>query len=144
MISAVLGMTLAFFQVPLLKFKILDKFLEQSGNMALPLALISIGCSVEIRHLKNNLKLVVTTSVLKLIIAPVLAFILAFFVFGFRGTNLGISVLLLAMPTSVSSYVMACEMDTDEELMATIIGFTTFMSVLSISLIQFILQAYFI
>lgn len=142
-VSAVLGILLAYFKVPVLKFQILDNLLLQTGNMALPMALLSIGCSVDISHLKNNLKLVLTTTVLKLVIAPLIAFLISYYFTGFRGTNLGISVLLISMPTSVSSYVMACEMDTDEELMATIIGFTTFMSVLSISLTLYILHTFF-
>ena len=143
-ISALLGIILAYYRVPVLKIRILDVFLQQAGNMALPLALLSIGCSIEIKHLKDNLKLVLGTSVIKLLIAPVIAFLLGFFVFKFKEVDLGMSVILISNPTSVSSYVMACEMDTDENLMAAIIGFTTFISIATISLMQYVLKLYFL
>ena len=72
-------------------------------------------------------------SAAKLIVLPLIAFVLSWFVFGLRGTDLCVNVILTAMPTSVSSYIMACEMETDPELMASIIGFTTFVSVVTIS-----------
>lgn len=109
-----------------------------ASNVSLPLALVLIGCSVDVKHLKSNMKLVVTAFV-KLLIMPVIAYLLAYFVFHLRGVDLGLSVIITAMPSAVSTYVMAAEMETDAELAATIIGFTTFLSVVSISLIQFIL-----
>lgn len=143
-ITSVLGLVLSYFRVPVLKIGVLDEFLKVAGGMALPLALISIGCSIEIKHLKNSLMLVLGASIVKLLIMPVLAFFLAYFLFDFRSTDLGMSVILTATPTSVSSYIMACEMDTDEELSATTIGFTTFISVITISLIQYVLKNYFL
>ncbi len=73
---------------------------------------------------------------------PALALILAY-MFGFRGANLGILVILSAMPSSVSSYVMALEMDADEELSAATIGVSTLVSVVTITLIQYFMQANF-
>ena len=137
--SALLGLLLAYYEIPVLKIKILDQFLFMASNVSLPLALVLIGCSVDIKHLKNNLKLVISTAFIKLLIMPVIAYLLAYFVFHLRGVDLGLSVIVTAMPSAVSTYVMAAEMETDAELAATIIGFTTFLSVVSISLIQFAL-----
>lgn len=143
-VSSVLGLLFSYFNIPVLKIGILDELLKMAGGMALPLALVSIGCSVEIRHLKENLKLIMEVGFIKLILMPVTAFVLAWTAFGFRGVDLGMSVILLATPSSVSSYVMACEMDADGELSAAIIGFTTFASVLTITVIQLLLKAVFI
>lgn len=138
-LSAFLGLVLAYYEVHLLKIKVLDQFLYMASNVSLPLALVLIGCSVDVRHLKNNLKLVLGTAFVKLLVMPVIAYLLAHFVFHLRGVDLGLSVIVTAMPSAVSTYVMAAEMETDAELAATIIGFTTFLSVVSISLIQFTL-----
>ena len=143
-LSSILGLVLSYFSVPVLKIRIFDQFLSIAGGMALPLALISIGCSIEAVHLKNNLKLVLQASAVKLLAMPVIAFILAWFVFNFRGVDLGMSVILTAMPSSVSSYVMAFEMGADEELSAAIIGITTLASVVTISVIQYFMKLYFI
>lgn len=143
-ISSALGLALSYFKVPVLKIGIIDQFLSTAGGMALPLALVSIGCSIEVVHLKKNLKLVLQAACVKLLAMPAIAFLLAWYVFNFRGVDLGMSVILTSMPSSVSSYVMAFEMGADEELSAAIIGVTTLVSVVTISLIQYALKLYFV
>ena len=143
-LSSVLGLALSYFKVQVLKIGIVDQFLSIAGGMALPLALISIGCSIEAVHLKKNIRLVLQAASVKLLAMPAIAFVLAWFVFNFRGVDLGMSVILTAMPSSVSSYVMALEMGADEELSAAIIGITTLGSVVTISLIQYLLKLHFI
>lgn len=143
-LSSVLGLTLSYFRVPVLKVGVLDQFMSTAGGMALPLALLSIGCSLELSKLKSNLRIVICTSLIKLLAMPSIAFLLAWFVFGFRGVDLGMSVIITAMPSSVSSYVMALEMGADEELSAAIIGITTLVSVVTISLIQYFLVSNFV
>lgn len=139
-LASVLGLLFSYFQVPVLKLRILDELLKMGAGMALPMALLSIGCSIDVRHLRDNLRLIIGSAAVKLAAMPAVAFLLAWSVFGFRGVDLGMSVVLMATPSSVSSYVMACEMEADGELSAAIIGCTTFLSVLSISVIQFILR----
>jgi predicted permease len=138
-LSAFLGLLFAYYRIPLLQVKVLDQFLLMASNVSLPLALVLIGCSVDVKHLKNNLKLVISTSFIKLLIMPVIAYFLAYYAFHLRGVDLGLSVMITAMPSAVSTYVMAAEMNTDADLAATIIGFTTFLSVVTISVIQFFL-----
>jgi malate permease and related proteins len=139
-LSAMLGLLLSCLQVPVLKFGMLDQLLALLGGTSLPLALLSIGCSIEIRSIRNNLRPVLAVIAAKLLLMPLLGFLLSWFVFKLRGTDLGVNVILTAMPSSVSSYIMACEMETDADLMASIIGISTFMSILSISIIQWVLQ----
>jgi predicted permease len=138
-LSAFFGLLLAYYKVPVLQLKVLDQFLLMASNISLPMALVLIGCSVDVKHLRNNKKLVLSTTFIKLLVMPVIAYLLAYFVFNLRGTDLGMSVILTAMPSAVSTYVMAAEMETDAELAATVIGFTTFLSVVTISVIQFAL-----
>jgi predicted permease len=138
-LSAFFGLLLAYYKVPVLQLKVLDQFLLMASNISLPMALVLIGCSVDVKHLRNNKKLVLSTTFIKLLVMPVIAYLLAYFVFNMRGTDLGMSVILTAMPSAVSTYVMAAEMETDAELAATVIGFSTFISVITISVIQFAL-----
>lgn len=143
-LSSVLGLIFSYFKVPVLKIRIFDQFLSIAGGMALPLALLSIGCSIEAVHFKNNIKFILQAAFAKLLAMPVIAFLLAWFVFNFRGVDLGMSVILTAMPSSVSSYVMAFEMGADEELSAATIGITTLVSFVTISLLQYYMKLYFI
>jgi predicted permease len=138
--AAFASLLLSYLKVPLLNIPVADDFLEIAGYMSLPLALISIGASIRISRIRADLVPVLAAAVIKLLAMPLLAYILARFMFHFTGENLGLSVILTATPTSVSSYIMAAEMDADEEFMAASIGFTTFASVLTISLIKLLLN----
>jgi predicted permease len=142
LLSAVIGLGASYFKVPVLNISVIDEFLRIAGDMAMPLALLSIGCSIDVKHLKENLRLVLAGSVIKLVLMPVIAFVFGYFVFKFRGIELGLTVMLPAMPTSVSSHIMAVEMDTDDELMATAIGFSTFASVVTVSVLQYFLKGF--
>ena len=138
-LSAFLGLVLAYYKIPVLQVKVLDQFLLMAANISLPMALVLIGCSVDIKHLRNNKTLVLSTTIIKLLVMPVIAYFLSFYVFNLRGTDLGMSVIITAMPSAVSTYVMAAEMESDADLAAAVIGFTTFLSVVSISIIQYLL-----
>lgn len=138
-ISSVSGLILAYCKIPVLDVIVLDRFLEMAASMALPLALLSIGCSIDISHLRKNIKPVISAAFIKLIIMPAIAFTMGYFFFGFRELDLGMSVILVSTPSSVSSYVMACEMGTDHELSAAIIGFTTLISAFTMTVVQFAL-----
>lgn len=139
--SAALGLFLSYCRISVLKLTMLDELLKMAGGMALPIALISVGSSIEVKHLRDNLRLVLAAASVKLAGMPLIAFLLSCFVFRFSGADLGVSVILLSMPSSVSSYVMACEMGADEEVTAAIIGFTTFLSVLTVSAVQYLLSS---
>jgi predicted permease len=140
-LSSFLGLAFSYFRIPVLSIGIVDQLLALLAGTSLPLALLSIGCSLEIGKLFQNLRPVLAVAGAKLLLFPALAFLLSWFVFGLRGTDLSVNLVLTAMPTSVSSYIMACEMDTDEELMASIIGLTTFASILTVSLLQWALAS---
>jgi len=70
-----------------------------SGNMAMPLALLCVGYSLEFKYLDKNMPLVVGASAIKLIVMPVIAFLLGYYFFKLRGPDLGLSVLLPATPS---------------------------------------------
>jgi predicted permease len=140
-LASLLGLLLSYFKVPALKIGALDQLLSLLGGTSLPLALLSVGCSLEFKNLRKNILPVLAVSAAKLAALPLIALALSWFVFGLRGADLCVNVILTAMPASVSSYIMACEMETDSELMASIIGFTTFVSVVTVSIVQWALQA---
>jgi len=142
--SAIIGLIFAGFDIPILEIGIIDKVLGQTENLALPLALISVGCSIEIKSLKKNVRFISVVAFLKLIFAPTLAVIVGKYIFGLTGDLLGTGVILISMPTSISSYVIAKEMDADADLMATVISVSTFLSVLSITLAQYVLKTFLI
>lgn len=141
-LSSFLALLVAYLRIPVLSVGIVDQTLALLAGTSLPLALLSIGCSLEIGKLVANLRPVLAVAGAKLLVLPAIAFAVSYFAFGLRGDDLALNLVLTAMPASVSSYIMACEMDTDEELMASIIGLTTIVSVVTVSLLQWAISTH--
>ncbi len=98
--------------------------LDLVGRTALPLALISVGAALDLRRLKSELGITALVTVLKLGVYPVLVW-LGLRALGLEGLALKVPVMIAATPTAVVSYVMAKEMDGDEQLAAALIIGTT-------------------
>ena len=94
------------------------------ARMALPLALICIGASLQWRKLRPDHPDVMWASAFKMLILPTvitLAGVLA----GFRGESLGILFLMVGAPTAMVAFVMAREFAPKNEMTAEVIALTT-------------------
>ena len=118
---------------------IMERFLSYLADLALPLALITIGGSLTARGIRDKGKLALMPTILKLVMMPI-AGVIVFYLIGYRGDELGMIFLLLGAPTAVSSHVMADALDNDGELAALVVMFTTagagITTLLGISLIE--------
>jgi len=103
------------------------------SNMTLPLALLCTGGSLNIQALKDNSFNCRFSSMLKIIIGPVLITTGAYF-YGFTGMPLGLVFFMSASPTAAASYVMARSMGHNSDLAANIIAMTTIGSLITSSL----------
>ena len=102
------------------------------ANLTLPLALLAIGGSLDLKSLRNSSVTAGWATALKLIIIPVIGTLLAW-LYGFRGQDVGILMVLYACPTAAASFVMAKAMQGDAQLAANIILTTTLGCVLTLS-----------
>lgn len=125
-----------------LDFK-LPKVLYDAGtylaNMTLPLALIAIGGAISVRELRHSSALSIWTVVVKLWVTPVIVVIPAYWL-GFRGVEIGCILLMFASPTATASFVMVRTMGGNYQLASNIIVLSTIFSVLSISLLLYLLK----
>ncbi|KAB7478901.1 AEC family transporter, partial [Bifidobacterium bifidum] len=77
------------------------------GGSAVPKILIAFGMSLhgtKPRQRKGDRRTVFTVAVLKNIVMPIIAFLLSYFVMGFRGATLYACVVLAALPTGQNVY----------------------------------------
>ncbi|MBN1828573.1 MAG: AEC family transporter [Deltaproteobacteria bacterium] len=100
------------------------------GRLALPLALIMVGASLEFSQLKGEMKISLAVSLLKLIIYPGMI-LLALVAFDQKGIALKATVLMMAAPVSPSSYIMAVEMKGDGRLASALLVATTMFSMIT-------------
>ncbi len=92
--------------------------------VALPLALICAGASIDLKSMLHPSGLSMQASIGRIIIAPILAIAVGFG-FGLTGVHMGVLFLMVASPTAAASYVMAKAMGGNDVLAANILAFTT-------------------
>ena len=109
------------------------------SDLSTPLALISIGASMDFGKVKARIKPALIVSFLKLIGMP-LAFLPFAFLMNMSAENIVILFVMYAAPTAVSSYVMAVYMNSDESLAANIVLFTSLLSIFTYTIGVYLLK----
>ncbi len=107
--------------------------------MTLPLALIGIGGFMNFSDVKKGFGITVYSSILKLIVFPLIA-VAAALLLGFNGDDVGIIFILFGCPTAIASFIMAESMGADSKLAANILLATTLGSIVTITIGLFILK----
>ncbi len=97
------------------------------GSTALPIGLMAVGAALVFKDLKSVMRPLLASSILKLLIYPIVAYGITL-VFGFdRDTQLVI-LIFSAVPTASTAYILAKKMGGDHQLMSRIITFQTLFS----------------
>jgi len=107
--------------------------LDIISGMAVAIALLSIGASFRFDHLKDDLKMVSYISFNKLILLPAIVFLIATFIYKTDIFDRNVMVILFAAPLAVAAYIMAKELRSNHNLMASTLIITTIISALTIS-----------
>ena len=92
--------------------------------VALPLALICAGASIDLKSMLHPSGLSMQASIGRIIVAPLIAIAIGLG-FGLSGVHMGVLFLMAASPTAAASYVMAKAMGGNDVLAANILAFTT-------------------
>lgn len=119
-----------------LKIQLPEMILSTGGflsDLALPLALIGIGGSLNLENIKKASGLAFTASLIKIIIIPVVLTYGAY-LFGFRGDDLGIMFVMFACPTAIVSFIMAEAMGANSKLAGNIVLISTIGSVFTFAI----------
>ena len=130
LIGIALGFIMKFSGLPL------PRLIEDTGNyfarMTLPLALLCIGASMNMKTLKHSGMSTVTSSLLKLIVAPLIMITVAIWL-GVRGMDLGILFFLVASPTAVASFIQVKAMGGNGEFAANIVVMSTLLGIVKVT-----------
>jgi len=92
--------------------------------VALPLALICAGASINLKSMLHPSGLSMQASIGRIVIAPLIAIAVGL-AFGLSSVHMGVLFLMVASPTAAASYVMAKAMGGNDILAANILAFTT-------------------
>ncbi len=118
---------------------IIDRSFEYVGRTATPIALIAIGAGFNVNEAITRLKPAIGASIIKLIGLPLIFLPIAINM-GFRDSEMVAILVMLAAPTTVSSYVMAKSMNNDHVLASNVIVLTTLISSVTLTAWVFILR----
>lgn len=102
LVSAISAKT-GWFVIP----KYLYDPIDMIGDSAVPMILMAFGMSLhgtQPMRDRGDRPATITVAVLKNVVMPVIAFLLAYFLMGFRGTTLYACVVLAALPTGQNGY----------------------------------------
>lgn len=92
--------------------------------LALPLALICAGATLDLKKLFKTTDISLWASIGRLIVAPIVAIFVGM-MFSLDSMSLGVMLLMTASPAATASYVMAKAMGANDVAAANIIGITT-------------------
>lgn len=130
-LGALLGL---FVKVMGLHFpEVIEHIIEDMAGVVTPFALILLGAGLSFGDIQKNKWKLIVVCVLKLMIIPLFIVSIAYG-FGYRDVELITIFALFSVPTAVSTYVMAQEMDADGELAGEIVAFTSIASIITIFL----------
>lgn len=109
----------------------LERTASSLGQMALPIALLSIGAALSFESLRGRAAACAIGALIKVAAAPLAGLALAC-AMGIGGTELQIALIYLACPTAVASYVMTRQLRGDDQLAAGIVVLSTLLSLFSL------------
>ena len=118
---------------------ILDKTVSFLGVLATPLGLMAMGAAFKFQSFSQNIKPIITCSVMKLIGFVAIFMPIAIYM-GFTQSKLVAALIMLGSATTVSCYIMARNMGHDGTLTAGAVMVTTLGSAFSLTFWLYILK----
>ncbi|WP_157813535.1 AEC family transporter [Pseudoalteromonas spongiae] len=109
---------------------------------ALALALFILGANLYQYRLAGNYQQIISATIIKLIVLPLAVLLVARLGFQLSDEITLILVVLTACPTGVNAYIVACQQNSGQSLVAGTVVLSTLLSVVTIPLWIYILQTH--
>jgi len=116
---------------------ILARICEALSPAAFPVALLGIGSQLAATQVRKHVGWATIASTIKTVFAPTAGYFVGR-ALGLSGTELQVAVLFCAMPTAVSSYILAEQLHANADLAASSVVICTVLSFFSLSVILFL------
>lgn len=113
--------------------RVIESFLRLVGSMGLPMALVAIGASMNMKALTDRFFALCMVIAGKLLLLPGLTLLFTLYFFPDAPKEvLGIGVLLASMPDAVASYVIAKQVGVEEGFVSSMLVLSTAISIITI------------
>lgn len=134
-IACILGILYSLSGLPIPQS--VNRGLDSLGRMALPLALLSIGAGLKVRHLRDQFPVILLASLFNVILLPAAGILFSRYI-GLTQAELLIALIFLACPTASSAFIYARELQGDPEFAGNVILTSTIISAVSLSLVLYL------
>jgi predicted permease len=127
------GILYSKLQLPFPRFA--DNTFLLLSMVTLPMALISIGGSLNLAKIKGHLKMSMIANLFKLLLLPAFGY---FFLraYGVAAIPFKVGMIYFALPTSTAAYILSSQLQSDVDLAAATILLSTLLSIVSLSLVM--------
>ncbi len=122
---------LLFFALGIRLPRALEKPVTTLGNVASPLAMVTLGGTLQFSAIRRNLGIITPVMVIRLVAMPLAFTALGYFI-GLRGAELFLVLMIFGTPIATSSYPMAANMGGDGELAGQLVFISTVLSLATI------------
>lgn len=116
-----------------------NRTMKYIAQTATPIALLAIGAGFDTKKALARIRIALGATFIKLIVLPMLFLPIAYYI-DFQPSEMVAILIMLASPTTVSSYIMAKNMDNDDILTSNVIVLTTLLSSITLTLWIFVLK----
>ena len=131
----ILGILLNVFSIPIGEFG--SSIVNYLGGSTVPLIMISLGLSLNLRGFKRHFKEVSLASIIKLIVYPLFA-ICILSILGIVGLEYKIGLLEAMMPSAMLALILSLQFNLDSDLTSDCIFTDTLLSLITIPIFLFI------
>ena len=107
--------------------------LKRLGDTLAPLALVSVGFQLRLGHLAGNARNLAIGLGFKLLLAPLLIYLLYVQLLGLHGLPVRVTLFEAAMPSMITAAIIAAEHDLDPELSTLMVAMGLIISFLTLS-----------
>ena len=118
----------------------IDRIVELMGNAAVPTALFAMGASLVATPARGDRAPALVLTVLKLVVHPLLVWVVAVPLLGLDGLWVDVAVMLAAMPTAVNTYLFAERYRAAPRVAARTVLLSSLFAVLTVSGLIVLLQ----
>lgn len=138
-LGVIIGIPFAMLKIQLPEM--FGKALSSVGSTASPIALIVVGASFSTGEAMSRLKPAIVSSIIKLMILPMIFLPLAALL-GFKDSQMVAILIMVGSPTTVSAYIMAKSMHGDAVLSSNAVVLSTLFSSVTITLWIYFLKTF--
>lgn len=135
-IASIVGFIFNYYQI---KLNIgVEKTIQSLADSALAIGIILVGASLKFKINPDQHRLILYTSAIKLILMPLVTCVILWMM-SIGGLSKSVGILFSCMPCASSSYILSRQLGGDPDSMSSIITFSTIFSIISLSLLVYIL-----